>query len=559
MPDLTATATGDLDFDFQFTPPPTLSVEPDSTESSSPSAFKHTSDYLNRLTSLGFTPSEQATIIKLNLEWTICHTEWPAFHWDKDALRDNARKFWAGSGRRNEEFEFNADAYLESRKVCDLEGEEVAALVVGPCMNSISFPGSSSNSGPVVPALVPVHNPPVDESSDVVIINANTAEIISDDIKGKDIPRYDTPEFKNLYSSPPSNPHHNSLNSNSERSLLHPFSAFNRSSSSSGYQSDLDTESGSIEIKSTELATLLDCVELDEKLFQLGLTKDLDGDDESGQNVSASGMTLSSEADSSNPNITLVEGPNKTQIDSTKVSNLTPLLNIPVPRDPSLLLSTGSIPSLSEFKPRDMLTYPLPPSKALTEAFTDILEKRAGIWGRIAHYGYPECKSCFIRSLPEYKLGGFLPDLLAECEACFEILDEKLGQPKHHDDDNERLVVYSTSGRNANATPSSEAFPEVTVFQEPAKAPIDPIRLEKLMQLSTIPVAGDPSLLRLMSTRSIPPLPEYKPRDTLPPSKVVAEAEAFSKLVDNRPKILSRTFNRGCPKCRYELNNVVGI
>ena len=581
MPNLTATATGDLNFDFQFTPPPSLSVEPPIL----PSASKHTSVYLNRLTSLGFTPFERATIIKLNLEWTICHTEWPAFHWDKDALRDHARDFWAGSGCRDEEFEFNADAYLESRKVCDLEGEEVGALVVGPCMNSTSrFPGSSSNSGLVVPALDPVPNPPVDESSDVVIVNANTAEIVSDDIKGKGIPSYDT-HFKNLYSSPPSNPHNNShiptniplplsrldpedssseshtaefdCNSNSEWS----FSASNRPSSSSGYQSDLDTESGSIE-KGTELTTLRDCVELDEKLIQLGLTKDLDGDDGSGQNASASDMTLSSEVGSSNTNITLVEGPNKSQIDPTKVSNLTPLLNIPVTRDPSLLLSTGSIPPMFEYKPRDMLTDSLPLFKALTEAqaFPDVLGKRARIWGRIAHRGYPECKPCFIRSLPEYKSGGSLPDLLAECEACFEILEEKLGQPKHHDDVNERLVVYSTSGRNANATPSSEAFPKLTLFEEPVKAPIDPIRLEKLMQLSTIPVAGDPSLLRLMSTRSIPPLPEYKPRDImkdpLPPSKVVAEAEAFPELVG---KILDRTFNRECPKCRHELNDVVGI
>ena len=143
------------------------------------------SQYLDRLNTLGYTEPEQASIFKHELDSALIYdTTLPAFHWDVDALKSNA-KDWLGS---------------ESGSVL----EEIEK-VVGP-MVSTAFPKSSSKSVDAVAASDPPVADGSDEVTHSVVINVDPREIISDDVKGEDIPRVDTPDFKMLRSSTSSNP-----------------------------------------------------------------------------------------------------------------------------------------------------------------------------------------------------------------------------------------------------------------------------------------------------------------------------------------------------------------
>lgn len=399
-PKATATVL-EFGFEIEFGSPPLYTnpflIAP------SPDPSERTSKYLDRLNTLGFTESEQAIIFKLHLDWTFCHTKWPAFHWDMDALKSNARD-WVG-GQNESVFDLDADDSLW--EACDLLEKEIEA-VVGP-QDSTSLSRSRSNS------IVAVSAPIVDNSDDVsksVAINANPAEII-DDVKGEDIPRYGTPDFKILRSSSsnPTRPYISPIPTHIPLPLSHlgsedtsasskysesvsygpdldldlewhwlrSFSAFNRSCSSF----DPDSESAPIEIEEIELpriigsslVTLLDldesgeCFGQDEIVpIQMG---DL-GENEQpvvvySSNVSASDITLSSETGfgSSNPDITLV---NETPMDPVKLSKLTRLSTIPVAGDPSLLRFLSSLP-IPPFPESQSQTQPRPSSPIQLEIF----------------------------------------------------------------------------------------------------------------------------------------------------------------------------------------------
>ena len=336
-----------------------------------------------------------------------------------NALELYARN-WAGSEGTEMVCDIGADSdlFLDPR-LCDLGSD--GDRLVGP-MDSIVL--SEYESNVVAPAPAVADNS--DEFCDGVNANTETADIISDDVRGEDIPRYGTPDFKILRSSPSSSdPRSNtpiptniplppsrlgSEDSSSEYSesvsygadwyfdfdiewyLFHHFSRFHRASFS--FETEVEPEFSSIEIEETQVNTLigsslmalLDLDELDAECFgqdekvptqttEEGL--DVNGDDEglavvvystSGYEAAcASGDTLSPGTGSSPINVDVI--PVEEPIEPIK--QLIQLSTIPVANDSSLLLFLSTLPDppFPKSQPTD------PPSPAQLEIFKKDLKR----------------------------------------------------------------------------------------------------------------------------------------------------------------------------------------